>query len=396
MKAAKMQETLFTHSINIALNRTIEDLSNDRKTCRMIRSTFLCTEKNMYNIGLLSMHERQKVDSLLKHNLNKLQITLDYEFEILNESAPFITSRFERCVPDKCYQLSMEKAVQQTNFKINIHFPKKSEFVYAQMGTMFITSLILIGLLSFSFILIIRLYKTEIKLAEITKDFINNMAHEFKTPVTTIALASNMIKKENKELVPERIIRYAQMISFEIEKMKKHFETILQISCMEQNSFRLSFNIVDLHSVLNEAIHTIEIQITENGGLIKKQFDAQKVNVFGDKLQLVNIFLNLLDNANKYSRENPCIKVQTYNKNNSIIVSVSDNGIGIKAEDQKTIFEKFYRVSTGDIHNVKGFGLGLTFVKNVLDAHSGEISVSSELNKGTTFEISLALSGNVE
>ena len=216
-------------------------------------------------------------------------------------------------------------------------------------------------------------------------DFINNMTHEFKTPIATISLASDSITNPSVISNPDKVKRFADIIRQENKRMHGQVEKVLQMALVERGSIKLNFSDVNIHQVIEQAVSNMSLQVERKEGSVTAQLDAEKYYVEGDLNHISNVINNLLDNANKYSPEKPEITVSTRNISNGIEITVSDKGIGMSKEAKKRIFEKFYRVHTGNLHDVKGFGLGLAYVKAMVTAHKGSIDVKSELGKGSSF-----------
>jgi two-component system phosphate regulon sensor histidine kinase PhoR len=227
------------------------------------------------------------------------------------------------------------------------------------------------------------------RLSEVKTDFINNMTHELKTPISTIALSSEVLTSPNIQNDPERFHRYATIIKNENNRLKAQVDRVLQVATLSPDKLKLKEEELDLHDIIQKAVATFQITANEKNGHITAQLDARHAVIRGDRVHITNIIYNLLDNACKYTERSPVISISTQNENENILVKVADNGIGIPAGDLKNIFEKFYRVPTGNIHNVKGFGLGLYYVKTIVKAHHGKISVKSQIGSGTEFCVAL-------
>ncbi|HMZ46146.1 MAG TPA: HAMP domain-containing sensor histidine kinase [Chitinophagaceae bacterium] len=254
---------------------------------------------------------------------------------------------------------------------------------------------IIIGAIIFMLIIIAAFYVTlkslfnQKKLSEIKSDFINNMTHEFKTPLATISLAVDAIKNEKVKNDSDRFQYFSNIIKEENRRMNKHVETILQAALMEKQELKLNINRIALHPLLNNVIEAYNLQLLEKNGFIETNLNAKNDVVEADEVHLTNLLSNLIDNAIKYSKDNLVIKISTSCNNKIFSIKIEDNGIGMNKESVKRIFEKFYRAHTGNIHNVKGFGLGMSYVKTVIDAHKGRIKVESTLGKGSTFWVEL-------
>ncbi len=229
------------------------------------------------------------------------------------------------------------------------------------------------------------------KLSAIKSDFINNMTHEFKTPIATISLAVDAIGNEKVFNKKEKLHYFADMIKTENKRMLRQVETILQSALLDKEEIKLDLKKVDAQDILSKTAHNMELQIKAKGGEIKTHFAAEKTEIYADEVHFSNIMSNLMDNAVKYSKEDPIIEIETSNKKKNLVITFSDNGIGMSKDTLSHIFEKFYRAHTGNLHNVKGFGLGLAYVKTVVTEHKGKIKVDSILGKGSKFEIELPL-----
>jgi signal transduction histidine kinase len=227
------------------------------------------------------------------------------------------------------------------------------------------------------------------KLSEMKNHFINNMTHEFKTPISTISLACEALR--DKDIVKSGAVydSYISMIDEENSRLSSMAEKILQSARLEKDKIALNKEQVDVHEIISEIMKNIQLQVENKGGKIVTQLNAEKHIFQADKVHFTNVLFNLLDNAGKYTPKNPEIVIKTENSYSGIIITIKDNGIGISKSNQKKVFEKLYRVPTGNIHNVKGFGLGLSYVKTIVEAHGGKITLDSELNKGTKVIITL-------
>jgi two-component system phosphate regulon sensor histidine kinase PhoR len=276
---------------------------------------------------------------------------------------------------------------------VSVVFPRKTNYVLGSMGLMLGGSglflLIIVSTFALSLYFILRQKKT----SEMQADFINNMTHEFKTPIATISLAADTIANSRVISDEEKVRHFVGMIKKENSRMNRQVETILQIATLDKHELDFNFTDTDLHEVINQAIETIGIQVTERGGVIKRYLDAGRSVVTGDAEHLRNLVHNLLDNANKYSENAPEITVRTMDNESGIFLIVEDKGIGMSKAVQHRVFERFYRETTGNIHNVKGFGLGLNYAKAITDAHGGTISVESEEGHGSTFTVFLPFNG---
>ena len=272
---------------------------------------------------------------------------------------------------------------------LSVVFPRKTNFVLGNMGLMLggfgLFLLIILSTFALSLWFIIRQKKT----SEMQADFINNMTHEFKTPLATISQAADTIANSRVITDENKVRHFIGMIKKENSRMNRQVETILQIATLDKHEMDFTFSPTDIHEVITHAIDTIEIQVTDRGGVIHRYLDATNSVVTGDPEHLRNLVHNLLDNANKYSEKAPDITVRTRSNDSGVFLEVTDNGIGMSKSVQNRVFERFYRETTGNIHNVKGFGLGLNYVKAITDAHGGTVTVESEQGKGSIFTVFL-------
>jgi signal transduction histidine kinase len=248
---------------------------------------------------------------------------------------------------------------------------------------------IIAGAFGASFFIIYRQKKLDL----LKTDFINNMTHEFKTPVASISLATQMMKNDRVLNDPEKIKRYSGIIEEENKRLSGHIENVLQVARYDKGEFKLNIMDINVNELLTDICDSLELRVTNEDGQLIRHLDAGNDLIKGDKAHISNVLYNVLENAIKYRRDEPLkITVSTHSTSKGVVISVEDNGIGISGEDQKMIFEKFYRVPTGNIHNVKGFGLGLSYVKIIVDAHRGSIKLESEPGKGSQFDIFLPYS----
>ncbi|KIC92523.1 sensor histidine kinase KdpD [Flavihumibacter sp. ZG627] len=256
----------------------------------------------------------------------------------------------------------------------------------------------LAGAILFTLILLAAFYVTvsallrQKKLSEIKNDFINNMTHEFKTPLATISLAVDALRTEKVSNDKDKMQYFTGIIKEENKRMNKQVETILQAALMDRQEIQLSRRPVKVHSIIEQVLENFDLQMQSRNGQVDVQLNAKKDEIIADEVHFTNLINNLVDNAVKYSKDNLLLKIQTSSNNKGVQIRIEDNGIGMSKESLKRIFEKFYRVHTGNLHNVKGFGLGLSYVKNIVDAHNGKIKVESTLGKGTTFIIDMPFS----
>ncbi len=269
-----------------------------------------------------------------------------------------------------------------------VYFPKlitKSIDPADELGSPWILMLIIVSVVFIFFAFAINIIVKQKRLSEIKNDFINNMTHELKTPISTIALSSDMLMRGDFSQDPEKLKRYAGIIYKENKRLENQVERVLNVAKMDKDTLHLKKELFDMHDLIAEAKGNFEFNQAEHGGQITLDLQATEFNIQADPVHISNVVFNLLDNAIKYCEVQPSISIKTKNEKNGFVLEIADNGIGIKREDIKMIFDKFYRVPTGNLHNVKGFGLGLYYVKIIIEQHGGNIQVKSSVGKGTTF-----------
>jgi two-component system phosphate regulon sensor histidine kinase PhoR len=384
LHTAKIKEDLFNEKANMVLSKTTEAIRSDEQACKEIGA---CAVENDEGVAAkLGKNEIHKIDSLFKYYMKFYNFYIDYTFEVVK---PKVKSNNETSFSNNIFNKPLQNLAGNNGVELKLIFPEKKQFIIAEMGTLFITSVILILVVFVLFWRTILSLLKEKKIWEHTTDFLNNMTHEFKTPLTNIALASKMLMKDSTNKQPDKIKHYSEIILEENEKLNSQIEQVLSMTALERGEIPLQKMELDFHQLINDTLKCIGIQIENQQGNIKLNLLAEIFVILGDKTHLTNALCNLIDNAIKYAKEKPDITIHTYNRGKFLVMEVSDNGIGIEKKYQKKVFDKFFRIPTGDIHNVKGFGLGLAYVKKIVEIHQGIIEIKSEPNKGTIFNISL-------
>lgn len=337
--------------------------------------------------------DQELLDKIIRKSLLNNGIDLDYEFAVLADNLD-VTMISENYSPDSNNNYYASELFPDDLFNtsyLSLYFPGQKNFIFRSLGFMTISSIVLTLLIIISFVTTIYIIFRQKRLSEIKNDFINNMTHELKTPISTISLASQMINDPSIPTESKNMKNISRIIEDESKRLGYQVEKVLQMAIFDRGKIKLKLKLADINDLVLSVINNFTIQVDKLGGKISGELNASKSELKIDTIHFTNVISNLVDNAVKYSPEKPEILVSTENRNGKLLIKVRDNGIGIKKEDQKRIFEKFYRVPTGNIHNVKGFGLGLSYVKKIVEEHQGTITLKSELNKGTEFEICLPL-----
>ena len=335
----------------------------------------------------------KQLDQYLKSELISNDISLKYHFsvETSNGRVVYKCPDYEEEGSDKAFSVGLfQNDPVQKGGVLKVHFPQQSSFVYHSIW--FITpSLIFTIVLLVTFIVTLVLIFRQKKLTEVKNDFINNMTHEFKTPISSISLAAQMLGDESVKKTPQLMQRLTATIMDETKRLRFQVEKVLQLSMYEHQKANLRMQDIDLNELVAGVVHTFTLKVEKNGGKIISQTEATDPLIFVDDMHFTNVIFNLMDNAVKYRRSDVGLelKIRTWNESGKVCLSIQDNGIGIAKDDLKRIFEKFYRVHTGNLHDVKGFGLGLAYVKKIVEDHKGTIHAESELGIGTKFVIKL-------
>jgi len=272
-----------------------------------------------------------------------------------------------------------------------VDFPQRKKFLLSSILGMIALSILFTSIIIIAYSSAIYQLIKQRRISQIKTDFINNMTHEFKTPIATINLALDSIRNPKIIGDQEKVMRYLKMIKDENKRMNAQVENVLRISKLEKNELNISKERIKLHDIVEDAVSHIELIVEDRKGYVKVHLDAEKSSVLANETHFTNVVVNILDNAVKYSDESPKIDVYTENIGNNILLKIADQGNGMSKQVQKRVFEKFYREHTGNVHNVKGHGLGLAYVKRIVDDHQGHISVESEKGKGSVFTIKLPL-----
>jgi len=382
---------------SVKRNSKLSDVSRLEKISKMGNYERKLFENTILHYAeRIPIHKRlnnNEVSKFLDNELKERDIAIDYEYAIYSNSLATRVRSVDFSL-DTPTTYGMPIFVNEdgiSNYQLFVNFTGKKRFV--------LSSIILMAALSMIFTLIIVIaYSSALsqliqqrQISQIKTDFINNMTHELKTPIATINLALDSLINPKFARDSEKVTRYLRMIREENKRMHAQVENVLRISQLEKNELNIKKERFELHTIITEAITHVELIVEDRKGYIKTHLGALKDSILANESHFTNVVVNILDNAIKYSENSPKIDIYTENVKNSIVLKVRDQGIGMSKISQKKIFEKFFREHTGDLHNVKGHGLGLTYVKRIVDDHHGQIWVQSEKGIGTTFIIKLPL-----
>jgi two-component system phosphate regulon sensor histidine kinase PhoR len=336
---------------------------------------------------------KQEIELLLNQELSNMAIDTDFQYGIYSRGLPTkVKSRRFKFGESTVYKAPIFKNSEgSSNFALLLTFPKKKKFLLQSVLGMAFLSLLFTLVIVIAYASAIYQLIRQKQISEIKSDFINNMTHEFKTPIATINLAVEAIRNPKIIGDQEKVLRYLQMIRDENKRMHAQVENVLRISKLERNQLDISKDRVNAHDLIHKAISHVDLIVLDRGGYIHTHLEAERSEILANEMHFGNVLVNIMDNAIKYSPEAPKIDVYTEVAKNYIIIKIQDQGAGMSKAVLKKVFEKFYREHTGDIHNVKGHGLGLAYVKKIVEDHQGEVYAESEKGKGSTFYIKMPL-----
>ncbi len=412
--ARETKEKQLRENIFLASTEAAENLMEDYNRFLSLNKNshqFFTSDKMKLEIirpSVIQRYSKDEIASVIRKSMDKHFLEgIYFEFAVSDNS---ITG--DQVQSDNFMKYFLD-SLHNTNFAIPLESPPGSDFenltkeeflviiipnqntiVYKEISWFIAGTILFTLIIITAFFLTIRALIKQKKLSEIKSDFINNMTHEFKTPIATISLAVDALRNEKVIADKEKSAYFTNIIKDENIRMNKQVEIILQASLLDKNEIQLNLQKVSAQELINRAIHNIKLSLEEKNGRIEMAYKASEDWIMADEIHFVNLINNLLDNAMKYSKETDLlIKACTENKGQDLIIKIQDNGIGMNKDTLSRIFEKFYRAHTGNIHNVKGFGLGLSYVKTMVEAHKGTISAESTLGKGTTFIITIPFVG---
>ncbi|MDZ7650772.1 MAG: HAMP domain-containing sensor histidine kinase [Cytophagales bacterium] len=386
-KAFDLKENQFNRDVTAALTNVATKILEITKTPTAANNPVTQLTTNYFVVLVNGPIDNNLLEFLLLTEFEKRNIKADFEYGIYD--------CMEQCMQGGNH-ISPKNTASLVNFTelpawkndgyyFGVQFPMVEATLISQMGIWGFSSVVML-IVIFFFVYTLFVILKQRRLSEIQKDFINNMTHEFKTPLSTIAISTSVLKDPAIIHTPERLLNYATIIDNENNRLKQQVERVLQMARLDTKEIGLKKEVCDLHELIREAKQNNLVASKVN---VELALEASPSSIRADKLHLTNVIFNLLDNAIKYNKQQPIIRISTSYTHGNLILRIEDNGIGIKSEDQKKIFHRFYRVPTGNLHDVKGFGLGLSYVKLIVEAHKGKITLTSEPDKGSCFSIAL-------
>ncbi|MEY4603124.1 MAG: hypothetical protein RIT43_416 [Bacteroidota bacterium] len=392
----------FSEQAHIALRNVLEEISTSKSDSSDLYGAVKQIRTNYFVVDINEELHPFYLETLLKRQFYEQSINQDFQYGIYDcFSDSIVFGNLIKFSKTTGYAPASDTVAGITSAKLpwktdghyfTVIFPQVmartiNEPTELISPWVYVTIIVVLVMIFFGYTITVILRQK--RLSEVKTDFINNMTHELKTPISTIGLSSEMLMRSDFSNDPEKLQRYASIIYKENKRLEHQVERVLNVAQLDKEELTLKKEPVDLHELLVEAKENFDINQLDQGGSIQLDLQAETGTVQADPVHITNVVYNLLDNAVKYCDKKPQIQVKTTNDKKGIVIEISDNGIGIKREDLKMIFDKFFRVPTGNLHNVKGFGLGLYYVKLIIDSHGGKIEVKSKPGEGTVFTVSL-------
>jgi two-component system, OmpR family, phosphate regulon sensor histidine kinase PhoR len=388
-KTYDIRESQFNQTITVALFDVAVKIAEFNQSVLQTRAPVHQVSSNYFIVEVNDMIDKDILEVFLKREFVKRNLVLDFEYAIYDcHENEMVFGRYVS-MGDPADTLSTGHVFERCSdctYYFGINFPGKRNFIISNMNVWFISSFILISAVAFfgwSLWLVFR----QKRLSEIQRDFINNMTHEFKTPISTISIAAEVLGRDDAGSDPVRIRNYGSIIAEQNNRLKEHVEKVLQVANIEKKRVKPDLTPVDLPLLIRTIADSFSAIAAARNGTVEVTHGAGVGEVLADRFHLTNILVNLLDNAQKYCNDAPRIRITTHRDRKGVILAISDNGIGIEKKYQKRVFSRFFRVPTGSVHNVKGFGLGLHYVHHMIRAHGWKIRLESDKGKGTTFRI---------
>ncbi len=397
-----LNERNFQQSVTIALQNVAKQLSNINQTA-LPPDLIKPLSSNSYAVNINSQINASNLDYYLRRNFEENSLNEDWDYAIYDcHDEKYVYGKYVSYSTASVDSTGVSKddfpKLADATYYFTVRFPKRSSNLLGNMGVMIgfsVISLMTVMFFIYSILIILR----QKRLSELQKDFINNMTHEFKTPISTIKVAADVFASNPFIQGDSRLSKYAQIMREQNNRLNTQVEKVLQLTRIDRNTLDLNTEIINLHELLDTILPSIQVKVEGQNGILEQRLRAKQPYIKADLLHLTNIIHNLLDNAMKYCKDGkPEVLVITEDTEKNIRLMISDRGIGIDKEYHKRVFQRFYRVPTGNIHNVKGFGLGLYYVKNIVQTHGWTIDIASEPDKGTSIIIDIpkVLNANIQ
>lgn len=386
-EAFNQEQDHFHRQVNAALTQVAQEFYAYSKVASPVANPIRQLAGNYYVVMVNSPIDANLLDNLLRKAFESRDIKTDFEYGIYDCTTEcMVFDTYVKSGGPVLEQMNKLPVWDEANYYFGVYFPDKRSYVLNRMEIWtFTTVVMLVVMLFFGYSLFVILKQK--RLSEIQKDFINNMTHEFKTPISTIEVASEVLQQPEIVKEPERLLNYATIINKENKRLRGQVERVLQLASLENDALELKHTTVHVHTLVEEVAAQLAPSVVD--GDLKLNLKATNDTIKADPLHLTNVIYNLVDNAIKYSSDKPQITLSTQNENDYLVLIVEDKGVGMTREEVKQVFDKFYRVATGNRHDVKGFGIGLSYVKLIVKELGGYIDVESEPGKGSSFIVKL-------
>ncbi len=393
-RALNMRERQFNHQVQIALRSVVGNLCDYNGVDALKSNPINQISDAYYTVMVNDFIDPKQLEAFLISAFKKREITSDFEYGIYDCSGENMVYGNYVDLDSKNTGQSSSMAfpkLDRNEYYFGVYFPNKDSNLVGEMGIWAFSSFVLLVVIVFFGYTMFVILKQK-RLSEVQRDFVNNMTHEFKTPLSTIAISSDVLSKPTITKDPDRLHNYAKIIGEEARRLKSQVERVLHMATSDKKAIKLNREQLDVHEVIELAIARARLTDNWEECCIELETKAEKSTMVGDKLHLTNIFFNLIDNAMKYCQKQPQISISSENNGKNVQIHVRDNGVGIAQHHRKKVFRQFYRVPTGNLHDVKGFGLGLSYVYKMIKAHGGRVWLQSEAGHGTTFTVALPVS----
>ncbi len=386
-KSYDLAEEQFNKTVEIALYNVAQKMAEYNGSELPNENPVRQISSNYFIIDINNIIDAKILGHFLKTEFEYSNINIDYEYAIYDcETNEMVYGSYIKQNGVSIKEKQHFQKYDEFTYYFGILFPSKALYIINNMNIWLISSFVLFTAIIFFAYAIFIILKQK-RLSEIQKDFINNMTHEFKTPISTIGISAEVLSDPKIASDPERLKNYADIIAGQNKRLEHQVEKVLQLAQLEKTKFKIKDEKFDIHKVIKQVGEAFKLTVDKKKGALSCNLKAENFIIQGDKLHITNIIYSLLDNAFKYSYDKPDITISTYNRGDHIFLEISDKGIGISKKHQKKIFDKFFRIPAGNIHNVKGFGLGLNYVKVIVQAHNWKIKVESKPEEGSTFII---------
>lgn len=387
-----INEEEFNKKVNLALYNVARSLADVNQSKLPPRNIIHQRTTNYYIVNIEDEIDANLLEFLLQKELESLALNVDFEYAVFDCTTDEMVYgnfiRYSPGTPRESVELGNLPKYEDFTYYFGVKFPTRSGYLFGKMQlSVFFSFILLVTLAFFAYTMYVILRQK--RLSEMQKDFINNMTHEFKTPLSTIKISTEVFLKNPLIRSDQRLFQYASIIRDQYIRLDKQVEKVLQLAKIEKGNFEIKPEEIHLESLLQNIVESTQVRVEKRNGELAADLRAADLNITADPLHLNNIVQNLLDNAVKYCREAPKIRFSAQREGNLLTLTIQDNGIGISPEFQKRVFDKFFRVPTGNVHNVKGFGLGLFYVKKICDAHGWRINLNSTPGQGTTVAVTM-------